>query len=158
MKILGLDIAATTGWAVIHRPPHKGEQLVSYGTVDARHDRNIRDFLSELWEHHPDVAHAYVETVYVARGPHANPQTTVRLAMLAGAFQYGLSEWCRVHYVTPAKWRSEVLAPQGKPKRKELKSMAIEYAHLAWGVGLTEDEADAACIAFYGSRRQLFGG
>lgn len=157
MKCLGLDIASKTGWGIVERVDGK-ERLSESGIIDATDMRQIRKFVSWLWENHPDLGRCWIESTYVARGPHANPEVTIQLAQKAGAFRYALSERLAVDFVSPAQWRAEVLSPPGKLQRADLKRLAQSHVKLAFRIQVSADEAEAICIAFYGVRRMLFGG
>ena len=91
----------------------------------------------------PDVV--FIEETYMAQ----NAQTTKILTKLQGV----VYAWCLVnnakfYTIRPTQWRKALGFVQNKNvKRKELKQQSIDYVGKNYRLKVTDDEADAICIA-----------
>lgn len=158
MKVLGIDAATKTGWGIVQRPDGRAEELVGHGVIKPRDPDVIDEFVTEIFEQHPDLDAVYIERPYMLR----NPGTTIMLSMLVGAFRFAFSRRVPVTLTPPSEWQHSVLAgllpTKGRVTNKHTKPAAKLWVKMRFGIDVTEDEADAICVSFYGLRQRLLVG
>jgi Holliday junction resolvasome RuvABC endonuclease subunit len=155
MLVIGIDAATiTTGWAVVDVRPGL-PKLVASGTIGGTRAADILA-LSRAWA--PKVQAAAVEE------PYLDPRKGVAtMRKLAGATERWLMAWelagvpCRA--VRAQEWQCGVLAGLAGPQapREQRKRAAAIWTRAQFGAVLSEDVADAACLAFWEGRRLAFG-
>lgn len=149
MTVLGLDTSTTsTGFAVI-----ENGKLISYGTIEPPKKIDLLDRILYIEEYikqiikAKDVDYVVMEQLTVMRS--AN---TTRV--LAGMLYHLLLEFRKRDLLTilvrPSEWRGHCHI-KGRT-RAEVKAGAMKYIIEKYGVDANEDEADAICIAEYGSK------
>jgi len=98
------------------------------------------------------ITRAVIEDQYLPRGPRANIDTAIKIGRNSGRWQ----EACEVHgisveFIKPASWQHaqlKGLLPNGaRSTSKQRKVAAVSFCRGAWGEVLSEDAADAACMA-----------
>jgi hypothetical protein len=152
VTVLGLDVANSTGYALVAGDPGGTERLLRCGVMDARHGGDVARGVGALARLQPDLV--AVETPYVGRSAGA----ALDLATLVGRWLQG---WEMRTYptvtVTASIWQLEILSGllNQRSKRATRKQAARQWARATFGVELGEDEADAAGIATWALRRAL---
>lgn len=154
-KILGLDASTTcTGYAIVNT---KGE-LLQHGVIDFKGEKDIDVRIDGMIEHlinifnHEDIDICYIEDSWKA-GSVLNIQTTKKLTNIIGAARC-LSVWhgCLFNSVYPSSWRSAIGIDGGKgTKREEFKERAINWVKKKYNLDVSDDEAEAICIAYAGN-------
>lgn len=91
----------------------------------------------------PDIL--YIEETYSAK----NAQTTKILTRLQGVvYSWCMNNDCEFNTILPSKWRKYLNFTQSSGiKREQLKEQSIKYVLENYGLNVTDDEADAICIA-----------
>jgi Holliday junction resolvasome RuvABC endonuclease subunit len=99
----------------------------------------------------------YLQTLYLERPwGRNNVATTLALGRVAVLVETAASYvGIEVHYVQPSTWRKGVFGKGQKRTRAEWKKKALEFAAQLWPERAfeTDNEAEAALIALYGSRQ-----
>ena len=155
MRVLGLDSAERTGFALVVRPPGGRERLLRHGCVTVGTGRQVEAAVSELAVDGPDLV--AIEAPFVK----VNASTGLVLATLLGRW---LQEWERrgvpTLTVLASTWQIAILAGliERTSGREARKAAARRWTLALYGEELSEDEADAACIASWALRRGLVGG
>ena len=150
MTVLGIDSAELTGFALVSKGPGASERLLRHGTMHIRTAADVEAAVAEFAPHAPDVV--AVEAPFVR----ANAATGLTLAVLLGRW---LQEWERrgatAVTVLASTWQIALLTGliDGRSKRDQRKRAARTWAQAAFGEDLSEDEADAACIASWALRQ-----
>lgn len=155
MLIIGIDAATQlTGWAVVQPGPGI-PKLIASGIVAGTGAQQILA-LAQAWG--PKIHAAAVEE------PYLDPAKGVgTMRKLAGATERWLMAWdlagvpCRA--IRAQEWQTGVLAGLAGPRadRATRKRAAGIWTRSQFGVALSEDVADAACLAFWEGRRLAFG-
>lgn len=111
--------------------------------MEKRFGSMSREIWSKLNDYRPNII--YIEETYMAN----NPQTSKILTRLQGVvYAWCLNNDCEFNTIRPTSWRKQLNFHQGKGvKREELKKQSIEYVLHKYGLNVTDDEADAICIA-----------
>lgn len=111
--------------------------------MENRFESMSREILDKLNHYRPNII--YIEETYMAN----NPQTSKILTRLQGVvYAWCLNNDCEFNTIRPASWRKQLNFSQGKGvKRDGLKRQSIEYVLNKYGLKVTDDEADAICIA-----------
>lgn len=123
MRVLALDIATTTGWAVIDAP----EKLIACGSFKIKPKLKYRDrmkvfkenMLALIEKYSP--THVAIEDTFVG----VNPKTTALLNYMKGTCMISVPDHIELHSALAVKIRSVVLPPKPKVK-KEKKSTEIK--------------------------------
>lgn len=91
----------------------------------------------------PDIL--YIEETYSAK----NAQTTKILTRLQGVvYSWCMNNDCEFNTILPSKWRKYLNFIQSSGiKREQLKEQSIKYVLEHYNLNVTDDEADAICIA-----------
>ena len=157
MKVLGLDTStSSTGYAVMDTETKK---IISYGTIKTQTKADLLDKIIYIEEHIKQIIKAkevefiVIEDLAVTR----NASTT---KALAGLLYYLLVEFRKrellVVQVRPTQWRSTCnIKARG---RKEQKEETIRHVKDVYNLNANDDEADAICIAEYGSKLEVING
>jgi len=143
--VLGLDVAATTGYALIRQTP-TGPKVLAYGAAPARTAADVQNALTMalavLGDERP--ARCAIEAGYC--GP--NVRTGLQLAELRGRFRQLLElAGVECELIAPSAWRKTQLVTPPKSKRAELKRAARAAVKERFGIEATADEADAVLLA-----------
>lgn len=144
MKVLGFDVAKRkTGWAYSPIPRHWETGIVEVADTAA-----LNEVIAQAKA--AGVTHAALEDCYLSQGSQRNvsmlkalqeAQTRIRVACEMAGLE--------VELVYAQTWQS---AYGITGKRKERKLGAQRVAHALGAGALTEDEADAVCLADYAER------
>ena len=151
MKILGLDTSTTsTGYCVM-----EDNKILAYGVIKPKKSLDVIDRIIYIEKEikeliiAKEVEYVCIEELSSMRGA----STTKVLATLQGHLEVELrKKEMLVTKCRPSEWR------KGKVKgrtRQELKSSAIEYIKNKYDLVVNDDEADAICIAEYGSNLEI---
>ena len=158
MVILGIDSSTTsTGWGVIDTKFENGLRLVDYGVIKPRKqletiDRIIyieRELRRILQDFKPELI--VIEEMNVTR----NMRTVRELAKLLGVIEVMLRNRQALYVkLTPSEWRKKV-GIKCKNDREMLKKASIEYVQEKYNEKVSDDEADAICIAEAGGKVEI---
>lgn len=157
MVILGIDSSTTsTGWAVIDTKFNDELRLVDYGSIKPPKvetiDRIIyisRELKQMLHDFKPELI--VIEEVNVTR----NMNTIRALVGLLTEIEVMLRKRQALYVkMTPSEWRKKV-GIKCKNDREMLKKASIEYVREKYNEKVTDDEADAICIAEAGSKVEI---
>jgi hypothetical protein len=149
--VLGLDQAATTGWAVVELDQRR---VVGHGITKTSCDR--RQVLSGL----RDLPRFHARRLLVVTEDHSgfplqSTQQGIGLGVALGRWLELLDifdhpQRLRIE-VTPAEWR-RVLGTTARLERDAWKAQAVRWASAVCGQKLeSDDEAEAVCIATWGA-------
>lgn len=126
-------------------------KYVEHVLLDYSKDKNMENRFESMskgiWKmletYRPNII--YIEETYMAN----NPQTTKILTRLQGVvYAWCFNNDCEFNTIRPTSWRKQLNFQQGKNvKREQLKIQSIEYIKNNYGLEVTDDEADAICIA-----------
>ena len=163
MKVLGLDLSTTsTGYCIYDNEKvdygyiqHPKNKILSYGVIKPSKKQDAIDRIIYIEKEikeliiAKEVEYVCIEELSSIRGA----STTKVLATLQGHLEVELRKKdMLVIKCRPSEWR------KGKVKgrtRRELKSSAIEYIKNKYDLVVNDDEADAICIAEYGSNLEI---
>lgn len=158
MVILGIDSSTTsTGWGVIDNKFDNELRLIDYGSIKPPKqletiDRIIyisRELRRILQDFKPELI--VIEEMNVTR----NMNTIRALAGLITEIEVMLRNRQALYVkMTPSEWRKKV-GIKCKNDRKMLKKASIEYVRERYKEKVTDDEADAVCIAEAGSEVEI---
>jgi Holliday junction resolvasome RuvABC endonuclease subunit len=153
MIVAGIDSAELTGYAILE----SGSAclaLLRHGAVKISTGADVELVATEL-----ATAGAHllaVEAPFVkpaARG--GNPHSALELATLVGRWlQAAEVRAIPTGTVLASTWQPAILKGDRWAPREARKAAAVRWAAVTFGVTLTEDEADAACIAAWAIRHQ----
>lgn len=147
MKTLAFDQATLkTGFAIM-----EGKAMTGYGVIDlskSKDDSYIRcrkmvmEIYKIIMEQNPD--QVVIEDCALQK----NPATLIMLARIQG----GIISLCDsmdkpIRVYKPSEWRKRIGMKQARAKREQLKEMAQEFVKLNFGIDVSDDEADAICLA-----------
>ena len=171
MKIIGIDPSTVnTGIAVMNEKKEITVKLFSYHkkiipksfTKKKRKELRIEEtkkavdymivsILTVLQEEHPD--QIIIEDSFLGK----DPWTMKMLSRIQGAvLSYALMNHIPISFKNPNTWRMEIGIPltngNNKYKREELKTFAFDFIKQNFLLQnpVTEDEAEAICIAYSG--------
>lgn len=151
MKVLGLDTSTTsTGYCVM-----EDNKILAYGVIKPKKSLDAIDRIIYIEKEIKSIIKAKsVEYVCIEDlVSFRNAYATKGLAGLLMHIQIELRKSdMLVITVRPSEWR------KGKVKgrtRQKLKSSAIEYIKNKYDLVVNDDEADAICIAEYGSELEI---
>lgn len=131
MKVLALDQASTTGWAVFNNA-----QLIAYGTFKVSDMKSFYEFLKGL-ESEYGIESVLYEGIYATR----NIATFKKLAMYQGVV---LTAFPDAEEIYPSEWRSIVeLRARGRQNQKRA---AVQMVEELYGVKTNQDSAEAVLI------------
>jgi crossover junction endodeoxyribonuclease RuvC len=158
MVILGIDSSTTsTGWGVIDTKFDNELRLIDYGSIKPPKqletiDRIIyisRELRRILQDFKPELI--VIEEMNVTR----NMNTIRALAGLITEIEVMLRNRQALYVkMTPSEWRKKV-GIKCKNDREMLKKASIEYVQEKYNEKVTDDEADAICIAEAGSEVEI---
>ena len=111
--------------------------------MENRFESMSKAIWQKLDEYRPNII--YIEETYMAN----NPQTSKILTRLQGViYAWCINNTCEFNTIRPTSWRRCLNFQQGKNiKRQQLKEQAIKYVLENYKLEVTDDEADAICIA-----------
>ena len=151
MKILGLDTSTTsTGYCVM-----EDNKILAYGVIKPKKSLDVIDRIIYIENEIKSIIKAKsVEYVCIEDlVSFRNAYATKGLAGLLMHIQIELRKRdMLVITVRPSEWRKGIV--KGRI-RQELKSSAIEYIKNKYDLEVNDDEADAICIAEYGSNLEI---
>lgn len=152
MRILGLDTSTTsTGYAVLDN-----NKLISYGTIKTPTKADLLDKIIYIEEHIKQIIKAK-EVEFIVIEDLAVTRSASTTKALSGLLYDLLVEFRKkellVVQVRPSEWRSKC-SIKGKG-RQELKNNAINHVKTVYNIDVNDDEADAICIAEYGSKLEI---
>lgn len=151
MKILGLDTSTTsTGYCVM-----EDNKILAYGVIKPKKSLDVIDRIIYIEKEIKSIIKAKsVEYVCIEDlVSFRNAYATKGLAGLLMHIQIELRKRnMLVITVRPSEWRKGIV--KGRI-RQELKSSAIEYIKNKYDLEVNDDEADAICIAEYGSNLEI---
>ena len=110
-------------------------------------ENRFESMSKEIWKildgYRPNII--YIEETYMAN----NPQTSKILTRLQGVvYAWCINNACEFNTIRPTSWRKQLNFQQGKNvKREQLKKQSLQYVLDNYGLEVTDDEADAICIA-----------
>lgn len=147
IKLVTIDGSTQkSGVAYFVNGKYQTHKLLDY-SKDKKMDSRFESMAKGLWltlnEFNPDII--YIEETYTAR----NPQTTKFLTRLQGVvYAWCIKNSCEFHTILPTQWRKVLSFKQSRgTKRDELKKQSIQYIQEKYNLTITDDEADALCIA-----------
>lgn len=147
MKVLGLDLSTvSTGYCVIDN-----NKILTYGVIKPASEQDFIDRIIFIEKEIKELIKAkLVEYVCIEElSSMRSASTTKKLAALQGHIEIELRKKdMLVVTVRPSEWRKNKI--KGR-KREELKNNAIKYVKDKYGLIVNDDEADAICIAEFGS-------
>lgn len=147
-KTLALDNATNiTGYAII-----QDGKLLDYGLIKSKGKDSVEricdmtDKIMQLIEtEQPNFV--ILEDIFISAKDYKNTETFKKLSRLQGSLLYKLHKNKNIfHFVYPSFWRG-ILKINGKD-RQDSKLLAQKAVYKNFGINVTEDEADAICIAF----------
>lgn len=152
IKILGIDASTRcSGYCVVD----EHGTLLSHSVIDyskikdiqERIDLQIEAFISLFKKTKPDLC--YIENTWNKN----NIETTKALTNVIGAVRcLCIGYECGFNLVLPSMWRSVIGIDGGDgTKRNEFKQRAIEWVKKKYGIEVSDDEAEAICIAYAGT-------
>lgn len=147
IKLLTIDGSTQkTGIAYFCNYEYVEHILLDYSkdkNVKTRFESMSRGILNTLNKYRPNII--YIEETYMAN----NPQTSKILTRLQGVvYAWCLNNECEFNTITSTSWRKQLKFQQGKSiKRNQLKEQSIKYVLENYKLDVTDDEADAICIA-----------
>ena len=157
MVIFGIDSSTTsTGWGVIDTKFENELRLVDYGSIKQPKvetiDRIIyisRELKRILQDFKPELI--VIEEMNVTR----NMKTIRALSGLLTEIEVMLRNRQALYVkMTPSEWRKKV-GIKCKNDREMLKKASIEYVRANYKENVSDDEADAICIAEAGSKVEI---
>ena len=152
MRILGLDTSTTsTGYAVLDN-----NQLINNGTIKTPKKSDLIDKIIFIEEHIKQIIKAK-EIEFIVIEDLAMTRSATTTKALSGLLYDLLVEFRKkellVVQARPSEWRSKC-GIKGKG-RQELKTNAINRVKTVYNIDVNDDEADAICIAEYGSKLKI---
>ena len=146
MKIVGADLSTKcSGLALIEDGILKEHCAIDFSKekdVEVRIDEMIKriDLTLKYWDPHV----VFVESPWMGN----NMQTAMKLAFIIGGVRHMCLETnAGFNLILPSEWRKVVGINSGKKKRPELKQEAMNYIGNKYKLTVSEDEAEAICIA-----------
>ena len=149
MKILGIDSAELTGFAVVSRAPDGTERLEQHGVLTIRAAADVELAVAELASANPDlvtVEEPFIHPKY--------PMTGLVLARLLGRWLQAFEARGFTTVTIPASmWQPGVLPGITRQTRSaQRKAAAVAFARERFGVEVGEDAADAIALATFAAR------
>lgn len=147
MKVLGLDLSTvSTGYCVIDN-----NKILTYGVIRPPSNKDFVDRIIFIEKEIKELIKAKsIEYVCIEElSSMRSASTTKKLAALQGHIEIQLRKKdMLVVTARPSEWRKNKI--KGR-KREELKNNAIKYVKDKYDLIVNDDEADAICIAEFGS-------
>lgn len=147
MRLLAWDQSSKkSGWCLIEDGKYVKSSIIDkskIADIDTRIGEMGIAICQQIKELNPDIV--VIEDIQ----NQSSISTVVSLARLQG-FILG---WCyvkhiRTEIIRPSEWRKVLKFKQGAGvKRQELKAQGMNYIKDKYGMNLSEDEAEACCIA-----------
>jgi hypothetical protein len=157
LRVCGLDVATTTGLALVERLPGARERLIRHGIIRVRDAGAVKAAAEHIAADQPDLVALEVPFF----GP-ATPGAALPLAEIVGRFKQELERRGLETVTAPAVvWQAGMLKGliNGRSDRAARKRAAQLWAQRQFaaelkerGVSLSEDEADAAVLAVWALR------
>ena len=154
---VGIDPAASTGWAVLDEAGLRLASGVCAGIDDVGYRRFV-DTVGQILAPGADIRASIEDQYYSKPRPRksdgqlshtVNFKTLIQLARISGLWEGALYQCGMVGrpiFVKASAWRNLVQIPT-RPRTKA-KAGAMEYCRTVWGhEPICDDEADALCIA-----------
>lgn len=158
MVICGIDSStASTGWGVIDTKFNDNLRLIDYGAIKPNKkletiDRIIyisRELRRILQDFKPELI--VIEEMNVTR----NMKTIRALSGLLTEIEVMLRNRQALYVkMTPSEWRKKV-GIKCKNDREMLKKASVDYVFEKYNENVSDDEADAICIAEAGSKVEI---
>ena len=135
-----------SGLAYFCNGKYKAHHLLDYSkdkNMESRFESMAKGIWTLLDMYRPNII--YIEETYMAN----NAKTMRILTRLQGVvYAWAMNHGCEFNTITPVSWRKQLSFAQGnKVKRTELKKQSVEYIKTKYDINVTDDEADAICIA-----------
>lgn len=135
-----------SGIAYFCNGKYKAHHLLDYSkdkNMESRFESMAKGIWTLLDMYRPNII--YIEETYMAN----NAKTMRILTRLQGVvYAWAMNHGCEFNTITPVSWRKQLSFAQGnKVKRTELKKQSVEYIKTKYDINVTDDEADAICIA-----------
>lgn len=153
MKILGVDASTKcSGYCLIDETSkllsHSVFDYKGIKDVDERIDLQIKEFIKLFKEWRPDIC--YVEDTWSKN----NVQTTKNLTNVIGGIRcLCIGSKCGFNLILPSSWRSVIGIDGGRgTTRDEFKQRAIDWVKKYYDLDVSDDEAEAICIAYAGNQ------
>ncbi len=169
-SVLAIDPATVTGWALVRRADSGREELVTHGVLDMRCPTpapavSIHRICADagvLSRSDPNTP-----TLVIEQPMSEHPQALKVIERIVGRWQQVAETlWFHhdpdLHLVRPNVWQAAILkglyrGGSGSRKAREAarasrKAAAVQYVGIAFQKGVSEDEADAICLASYALR------
>ncbi len=147
VKLITIDGSTKkTGIACFRDGKYENHYLLDY-SKDKNMENRFEEMTKGIWKildnYNPNII--YIEETYMAN----NPKTMRILTRLQGVvYAWAINNDCEFNTITPVCWREQLSFFQGsKVKREELKRQSVEYIKNKYDIIVTDDEADAICIA-----------
>ena len=146
VKFMTIDGSTTkTGVAYFCNGKYKKHYLLDYSKnkdIDQRFETMVIELWKLLNKHKPDII--YMEDIYMAN----NAKTVRILTRLQGAvYAWCLQNGCEFNTIAPTSWRKLLGFKQGQETRKLMKQQSVQYIYDTYKIEVSDDEADAICIA-----------
>lgn len=156
MIVLGLDAAATTGYALVEVPQAGRERLIEAGKIIVRGPYDVHSFLTT---HYRGISLVAIEDPYLAQ--HGNVATLKSLCRIAAWWEmaYTLQPVpCKL--MMADRWQMGLLRGLIKPgsPRVARKRAAWTWVKAWLKIELSEDACDAACLAVWAGRQRRITG
>ena len=147
IKLVSIDGSTQkTGIAYFCNGKYVEHVLLNF-SKDKNMENRFESMSKEIWKildgYRPNII--YIEETYMAN----NPQTSKILTRLQGVvYAWCINNACEFNTIRPTSWRKQLNFQQGKNvKREQLKKQSLQYVLDNYGLEVTDDEADAICIA-----------
>ena len=147
--IIGIDGASKkTGIAVIHDGKLRYTLLDYHKISDAEEritemTKGITEFIGQY-----SPATIWMEDTWTSRNPKVSQMLTT---ILGGVRYWSTMNECEFNTILPSSWRKRLGMNEHGAKRDELKHKSIEFVSDKFGVEVSDDIADAICIAIVGN-------
>lgn len=147
--IIGIDGASKrTGIAVIHDGKLR-YALLDYHKISDGEERitemtkGITEFIDQY-----SPATIWMEDTWTSRNPKVSQMLTT---ILGGVRYWSTINKCEFNTILPSSWRKYLGMNEHGAKRDELKQRSVKYVADKFGVEVSDDIADAICIAIVGN-------
>ncbi len=147
VKLITIDGSTMkTGMAYFCNGKYKAHHLLDY-SKDKNMENRFESMSKGIWSildiYRPNII--YIEETYMGN----NAQTMKVLTKLQGVvYAWCMNHDCEFNTIRPTQWRKQLKFNQGKSvKRNELKEQSVKYIFDNYELNVSDDEADAICIA-----------
>lgn len=152
MIVVGIDSATRSGVATVHGERTGDVRLLHHGTFNGTRASSVQNVTASLSHLADFCSRGPVDHLVVIEEPYLdkNPRTAMLLARITGRWLQALETAGHpVELVQPSTWQQGLLAGLITPRspRAQRKEAARRYVKAEFGVDVSEDEADAICIA-----------